>query len=109
MSQYNYLANKWYDIKEKEFDYPDFRDPSKTCSYETVFAGDMLTRYDSFAWICWAHAEDIYSNGFHKEAAFKPTIKWYKELHYNWLMNPDNYKRFRTMPGFIEYVNELEV
>ena len=53
MSRYTYLANKWYEIKEREFNNPDFADPSMTSSYRTKFAGDTLRKYETFAWMCW--------------------------------------------------------
>jgi len=108
-AQYDYLAKKWYDIKEKEFNYPDFIDSDKTRSYKTAFSGNKLTRYEIFAWVCWAHAEDIYHNRWHNDPAFEPTIKSYKNLHYSWLMDPNNYKQFTAEPNFMKYVNELNV
>ena len=105
MTRYTYLANKWYDIKEKEFVNPDFADPSKTSSYETSFTGDSLKKYKTFAWTCWAHAEDVYRNHWHERRDFKRTLKWYKRLHYSWLKEPENIEHFNG--SFVKYICEL--
>jgi hypothetical protein len=106
MTRYTYLANKWYEIREREFDNPDFTDPGKTSSYKTSFTGDSLKQYETFAWVCWGHAEDIYGNKWHEDAGFKPTLKYYKSLHYSWLKESENSKRFDS--SFIKYINELQ-
>lgn len=106
MSRYTYLANKWYDIKEKEFENPDFINIDKTKSYKTTFQGNTLNKYITFAWICWAHAEDIYLNKFHDDLGFQPSLKRYKSLHYVWLRESENSSRFD--PEFIKYIEELK-
>jgi len=106
IARYTYLANKWYDIKEKELANPDFRDPSKTSKYSNFFKGDSLSKYETFAWICWGHAEDVYLNKWHEDPSFKPSIKWYKSLHYEWLKEPANRERFNS--EFIDYIDHLE-
>ena len=105
MTRYTYLANKWYDIKEKEFNNPDFTNPGKNSSYKTSFTGDSLKKYETLAWTCWAHAEDVYLNKWHENPGFKPTLKWYKSLHYSWLKEPENTKRFDS--SFIKYIDEV--
>ncbi|MDH5363642.1 MAG: hypothetical protein OEW82_00535 [Dehalococcoidia bacterium] len=106
MTRYTYLANKWYEIKDREFDNPNFTDLAKTSSYKTSFTGDSLKKYETFAWICWGHAEDIYLNKWHKDAGFKPSLKYYKNLHYSWLKDPENSKRFDS--SFIKYIDALQ-
>ena len=34
MASYLYLGNVWYDLKQKEFEYPNFVDENKTRSYK---------------------------------------------------------------------------
>jgi len=106
MTQYIYLANKWYEIKEKEFDNPDFVNPRKTFSYRTSFTGDSLRKYETFAWICWGHGEDIYLNKWHEDPGFKPSMRQYKSLHYSWLKEPQHSRRFDS--SFIRYIDGLE-
>ncbi len=106
MTLYTYLAEKWYDIKEIELDNPDFIDSNKTSSYKTCFTGDLLRKYETFAFICWAHAEDMYLNKWHKDIGFAPTLNWYKKLHFNWLSEPENRKYFNS--SFMKYINEVK-
>lgn len=103
MSRYTYLANKWYELKEKEYENPDFIDSSKLQSYETAFKGEVLKRYESFAWMCWAHAEDAFLNHYHEDPGFKPSIRRCKILHYKWLTN----NRDRFDPEFLAYIEAL--
>lgn len=105
MTQYTYLANKWYDIKEKEFDNPDFTNLSKTSSYKISFEDDGLRKYEIFAWTCWGHAEDIFLNEWSEDSGFKPSLKRYKELHHTWLKNSENSKHFNSK--FREYIANL--
>lgn len=104
MARYSYLAVKWYDMKEKEFDHPDFVDSSKTQSYEAEFAEDKLTQYETFASMCWAYAEDAFLNGYHEDPAFRPTIRRCKSLHGSWFAN--NADKFSQQ--FVGYINALE-
>lgn len=106
MARYTYLANKWYDIKERELDNPDFTNLSKTSSYKTSFTGDSLRKYEIFAWMCWGHAEDIFLNEWSEDPGFKPSLKRYKELHRTWLKDPENSKHFN--PEFTEYIDNLQ-
>lgn len=106
MMRYTYLANKWYEIKEKEFINPDFTDPSKTSTYKTSFTGNVLRKYETFTWICWGHAEDVFRNKWHKDPGFQSSLKWCKSLHYSWLNEPDNKKYFSS--DFLRYVDELK-
>lgn len=105
MVRYTYLADKWYEIKKEELHNPDFTDPSKTSSYKTSFTGNKLRKYESFAWICWGHAEDVYIYNYHEDPGFEPSLKRCKELHYQWLMEGGNKKHFK--PDFIEYIDRL--
>lgn len=102
MSQYAYLANKWYELKEKEFDNPGFAEVGRTQSYETAFTGQALKQYESFAWMCWGYAEDVFVNHFHEDQAFNPTIRRCKSLHYTWLT------RDRFGPNFLAYIKALQ-
>lgn len=104
-ARYTFLANKWYEIKEKEFDNPSLVDEVKNQSYDTEFKGEDFQKYKSFAWMCWAHAEDIWHNDFHQTPDFEPSIKHYKKLHYKWLT--DNNQSFN--PEFVKYIEELAI
>lgn len=104
-SRYIYLANKWYEIKEREFQFPRFADKNMTESYPTAFSEDDLRKYEAFAWICWAHAEDIFRNGWYDKPDFKPTIKHYKDLHYKWLTDKKDEGIFAS--EFIDYIETL--
>lgn len=106
MSRYTYLANKWYEIKDKEFQAPSFADKSKTDSYNSAFKEDMLRKYEAFAWMCWGHAEDVFRNNWHNEPDFSPTIKYYKKLHYKWLVDQKGKAIFT--PKFIDYIDTLQ-
>jgi len=105
MARYTFLANKWYEIKEKEFANPRLVDEVKNKSYDTEFKGLSLRQYKSFAWMCWAHAEDIWHNDFHQTPDFEPSIKRYKKLHYKWLT--DNKESFHH--DFVTYIKELAI
>lgn len=105
MTRYTYLADKWYEMKKEELHNPDFTDQSKTSSYKTSFKGNKLRKYESFAWICWGHAEDVYTNNYHKDPSFEPSLKRCKQLHHSWLKESENAKLFRR--NFIEYINKL--
>lgn len=107
MTRYTYLADKWYEIGIKELDNPDFTNLNKTSSYKASFKGNKLRKYESFARVCWGHVEDIYLHNWHKDIAFEPSIKRYKEFHYSWLKEPENKKRFTL--DFIKYINELKI
>lgn len=112
MAQYTYLANTYYKIKEEAFKRHDFIDPNKTTAYKTYFTEDRLTDYNIFACICWAHAEDIYINRWHRKwwilcSFYMPTIQNYKKLHYKWLMQPNNNQDFNG--GFKNYVKKLHL
>ena len=93
--KYTYLANKWYDIKDREFENPEFTEQAKTSTYKTSFSGKLLREYEIFAWICWGHAEDIWANKWNDDAGFRPSIKRYKKLHYEWLKETKNSENFR--------------
>jgi hypothetical protein len=113
MAQYTYLANIWFKIKDEGFKRYDFIDPNKTTAYKTYFTGDMLTDYNIFAYMCWAHAEDIYLNRWHRKwygrgsTCYTPTIQDFKKRHYKWLMQPNNNQNFNG--GFTNYVKKLHL
>ena len=111
MAQYTYLANIWFKIKDEGFKRYDFIDPNKTTAYKTYFTGDMLMDYNNFAYMCWAHAEDIYLNRWHKKwwlwgtTCYTPTIRGYKKLHYKWLM--EHTRDFNH--HFRKYIEKLDL
>lgn len=105
IARYTYLANKWYEIKEKEYINPEFIDITKTSTFKDSFKGDLLKKYETFAWICWGHAEDVYRNKWHKDPGFKSSFKQRKNLHYRWLKELENQKHFSS--DFIKYIDAL--
>ncbi len=105
LTHYTYLANKWYEIKEKEFANPDLVEIACTTDYKSSFKGNDLGRYNIFAWMCWGHAEDTFLNGWHNDPGFNPTIRWYKKNHLTWLLDEENKGKFDE--AFIKYVLSL--
>jgi hypothetical protein len=113
MAQYTYLANIWFKIKDKGFKRHDFIDPNKTTAYKTYFTGNRLTDYNIFAYMCWAHAEDIYLNRWHRKwygrgsACYTSTIQDFKKRHYKWLRQPNNSRDFDS--HFKKYIEKLHL
>lgn len=66
---YRYLADLYYEILRIGLKYPAFLNPKKTQKYKEAWPSylydhDMYIRYDAYARMCWAHAEDIYDVKF---------------------------------------------
>ena len=110
MAKYKYLADIWYKIKDDEFKNLDFVDANKTSAYNTCFTGDRLMQYNVFASKCWAHAEDIYLNKWHRkrwlwDSCYTQTIRRYKKRHYKWLME----HRRDFDQHFEKYIKKLDL
>lgn len=106
-NSYRYLAELYYNTLKMGVEHPEFLDPEKTQKYKEIWGPNSKNffRYDAYAQMCWAHAEDIYATKFLKIIHFKklygPLFKRYYELHCVWLH--DNASMF-PMKGFIEFV-----
>jgi len=63
---YRYLADLYYEILRIGLKYPDFLDPKRTQKYKEAWPSNpkMYIKYDIYARMCWAHAEDIYAVSF---------------------------------------------
>jgi hypothetical protein len=108
LASYSHLARLWYDLKARGIEAPEFINPVFTTLYRPRRSDQLHVRYDTYAWMCWGHAEDCFVHGYHKDPGFLPSIESYKELHCTWLYNPNNRKHFSA--EFLQWVtNELLV
>jgi len=108
---YRYLADLYYEILRLGLKYPDFLNPEKTQKYKEAWPSyhhDMYIRYDAYARMCWAHAEDIYDvkflHFFFKRdfrRLYACTFERYKSLHGVWFQ--DNIPSF-LLHGFVDFV-----
>lgn len=108
---YRYLADLYYEILRIGLKYPDFLNPKKTQKYKEAWSShhhDMYIRYDAYARMCWAHAEDIYDvkflHFFFKSdfrRLYACTFERYKSLHGVWFQ--DNISSF-LLHGFVDFV-----
>jgi SET domain-containing protein len=101
---YIHLASLWYQIKQRGLECDDFINPEFTTLFRQEESLTKYRQYHVYAWMCWGHAEDCYSEGFRDDEGFLPSIENYKELHYAWLSAPKHYRMFGT--GFTDWVNK---
>lgn len=102
---FKYLADLYYDALKTGLNCPDFLDPMKTQKYDEEWAcnSEMYAKYNAYARMCWAHAEDIYAAIFkdYFRKLYAPTFERYYTLHSAWFQK--NTSTF-LLPGFVEFI-----
>jgi hypothetical protein len=112
---YAHLSKVWYDLRKEEAKHPEWMDPNRTSMHGLGGSNQpppAPSAYDAQAWSCWALAEDWYETyakrALPPEAAsalpgrllsnelaqFEGAVRSVTELHWAWMLRPENRCRF---------------
>ena len=104
---YSDLDLMYADILKIGLDHPEFRSPEKTSRYKTVFSGDDLRQYETYAFMAWNVCETVYDRtSKHTRRTWEPVVHAEMRLHHAWMSDPGNRRNFKD--EFLEYLDGLD-
>lgn len=106
---YSDLDTMYEVILKLWFEHPEFRDVTKTSTYQKYFTKNKLIQYDTYAHMVWNVCETAYDytrKNNNNWKTWKPVILEEHRLHGSWLMDELNQKRFKS--EFIKFTSSIE-
>jgi hypothetical protein len=90
---YREMDSNYMEILKLGLQHPDLRDPKKITNYKKL-NGDYRLKYESYAYLIWNFCESIYDRKMINKT-WHPVIEEEKRLHYAWLEDSENRKKFK--------------
>lgn len=102
---YREMDSNYMEILKIGLQHPDLRDPKKTTNYKDL-NGDYRLKYESYVYLVWNLCETIYDRKMVNKT-WRPVIEEEKRLHYAWLKDTENRKKFKE--EFTDYIDHPKI
>lgn len=106
---YDVFDSMYMELLKLGMEYPSFRNPDITNTYQHSLNGDEKVRYELYAFMCWNFCETIFDKGDKKLMnTWSVIIESESQLHAKWFEQAENRKRFKDSFCVYIFKNQLQ-